>query len=192
MNADYTPGNEQITHSIGWEWTFYLVAIFSGVLLPVVVLFVPETAFRREAYLDTDTATTEDRHYNSAGLELSRDRNSPETEAVMSSPHSYNSSIDKPGGSSDVRHLKERNGAAMPPAKASFAHSLLPFNGRKTDEAYWKLLLRPFPLFLHPAILWVRKHTLMFPTSSLLPIQTGKEKTSPSILEPQLIHASPT
>ena len=40
------------------------------------------------------------------------------------------------------------------PAKVSFARSLLPFNGRKTDENFFKLLLRPFPLFLHPAILW--------------------------------------
>ncbi|TKA71374.1 hypothetical protein B0A49_03918, partial [Cryomyces minteri] len=40
------------------------------------------------------------------------------------------------------------------PAKASFAASLLPFNGRKTDENFFKLLLRPFPLFLHPGILW--------------------------------------
>lgn len=160
-------------------------------LLPVVVLFVPETAFRREAYLDTDTATTDDRHYNSAGLELSSDRNSPETEAVVSSPYSYNSSIDKPGGSSDVRHLKERSGTAMPPAKASFAHSLLPFNGRKTDETYWKLLLRPFPLFFHPAILWVCKHNFQFHTSLVLPSQTDKEKTLQNIPELQLIHITP-
>jgi hypothetical protein len=30
----------------------------------------------------------------------------------------------------------------------------LPFSGRKTDESFWKLLIRPFPLFAHPAILW--------------------------------------
>jgi MFS family permease len=31
---------------------------------------------------------------------------------------------------------------------------LSPFNGRKTDESFWKLFLRPFPLFLHPAVIW--------------------------------------
>ncbi|KAG9662133.1 serine/threonine kinase 16, partial [Aureobasidium melanogenum] len=29
-----------------------------------------------------------------------------------------------------------------------------PFDGRKTDESFWKLFLRPFPLFLHPAVIW--------------------------------------
>ncbi|KAK1138890.1 hypothetical protein N8T08_001679 [Aspergillus melleus] len=40
------------------------------------------------------------------------------------------------------------------PSKASYHQSLKPFNGRKTDENFFKLLLRPFPLFFHPAILW--------------------------------------
>ena len=40
------------------------------------------------------------------------------------------------------------------PKKVSFARSLLPFNGRKTDDNFFKLILRPFPLFFHPAILW--------------------------------------
>jgi len=30
----------------------------------------------------------------------------------------------------------------------------MPFNGRKTDENFWKLMFRPIPLFFHPAILW--------------------------------------
>lgn len=30
----------------------------------------------------------------------------------------------------------------------------MPFNGRKTDERYLHLLLRPFALFFHPGILW--------------------------------------
>jgi hypothetical protein len=30
----------------------------------------------------------------------------------------------------------------------------MPFNGRKSDKSFWKLVLRPFPLFAHPAILW--------------------------------------
>jgi hypothetical protein len=36
----------------------------------------------------------------------------------------------------------------------SYIQSLKPFSGRKTDESFWKLFLRPFPLFAHPAILW--------------------------------------
>lgn len=46
-------------------------------------------------------------------------------------------------------------GSAAPvPARVSYLRSLALFNGRKTDEALWKLALRPFPLFLQPAFLW--------------------------------------
>ncbi|KAF3767155.1 MFS general substrate transporter [Cryphonectria parasitica EP155] len=41
------------------------------------------------------------------------------------------------------------------PAKpVNYWKSIALFNGRKTDEAIWKLALRPFPLFLQPAFLW--------------------------------------
>src|ERR1700761_3700751 len=45
----------RITHALGYPWTFYFVAIFTGALLPVVLLFVPETAYRRDNSLETDT-----------------------------------------------------------------------------------------------------------------------------------------
>jgi len=38
--------------------------------------------------------------------------------------------------------------------KVPYIKSLYPFNGRKTDEYFWKLALRPLPLFAHPSILW--------------------------------------
>ncbi|KAG9852039.1 serine/threonine kinase 16, partial [Aureobasidium melanogenum] len=40
------------------------------------------------------------------------------------------------------------------PPKHSFLHRLAPFSGRKTDESFLKLLFRPFPLFLQPAVAW--------------------------------------
>jgi MFS family permease len=44
--------------------------------------------------------------------------------------------------------------AAPTTTKATFVQSLALFNGRKTDESFWKLLLRPFPLFFQPAFFW--------------------------------------
>ncbi|EPE07045.1 major facilitator superfamily transporter [Ophiostoma piceae UAMH 11346] len=54
---------------------------------------------------------------------------------------------------------KEQSGdeAASPtavPAKMTYWQSLALFNGRKSDESFFKLLLRPFPLFFQPAFLW--------------------------------------
>jgi MFS family permease len=44
----------KVTKSLGWQWSFYLVAIFLGASFPLTFFFVPETAFRRPDHLNTD------------------------------------------------------------------------------------------------------------------------------------------
>lgn len=44
----------KITHSIGWQRTFYLLAILCGIALPVTFFLVPETAYRLPDGLITD------------------------------------------------------------------------------------------------------------------------------------------
>ncbi|THC88186.1 hypothetical protein EYZ11_012367 [Aspergillus tanneri] len=143
----------KITHSLGWQWTFYLVAIFTAAVFPLTLLLVPETAFRRPDYLNTDFEQSSDlqseisinppvqpndyidsRESQTAGEQKQRPH--------ISNPESYSES-----------GKEEPQGAKTPP-KASYLQFLKPFNGRKTDEDFVKLLLRPFPLFFHPAILW--------------------------------------
>ncbi|KAK6340722.1 hypothetical protein TWF696_009046 [Orbilia brochopaga] len=114
-----------ISQHLGWRWTFYFAAIFSGCMLPIIFFFCPETAFRRAAHLDLDTASTDDFHGD--GEKQPR------------------------GSSSDGEALTP----ATPPAKKkSFLQTLSPFDGRKTDDSLWLLALRPLPLFLQPAIAW--------------------------------------
>lgn len=137
----------KITHTIGWAWSFYFIAIFAGVMLPLLFFFCPETAFCRDASFNTDirgesgitrstvpsdVATTADAHLN---------------------PQSPYSSIPASIEKKDSGNLRPSSTGLIPP-KVSFARSLLPFNGRKTDENFVKLILRPLPLFLHPAVLW--------------------------------------
>lgn len=115
-----------ISKNMSWRWTFWFVAIFSGVLLPTVVLFCPETAYRRPAHLNIET--TEIVHGGATMLSatsgsISDDVTPPET-------------------------------PRDPPQKVTFLQSLKPFNGRKTDDTYWKLALRPLALLVHPAIIW--------------------------------------
>ncbi|KAK5990545.1 putative MFS-type transporter [Cladobotryum mycophilum] len=127
----------KITHSLGWEWTFYLVAIFMGATFPAVFLLCPETAYRRDTRLNTD---------------LNGDSEKDDTRA--SSP-----SVEEP--------IKQRRGfvafptsSALQPIgnahtpKKTFLESLSLFDGAKTDERYWVLLLRPFPLIMNPAFIW--------------------------------------
>lgn len=52
------------------------------------------------------------------------------------------------------QQASENGEQASPKTSTPYFKSLALFNGRKTDESVLKLVLRPFPLLLHPAILW--------------------------------------
>lgn len=118
----------KITHTIKWWWTFNLVSIFCAVCLVAVFLFCPETAYRRDAALNTDIASF-----------------------TASEDHSLNDEEKRAVAQQGVPVA-----AAPQPArlKKTFAESLALFDGRKTDENFLKLLFRPFPLFAQPAFLW--------------------------------------
>lgn len=138
----------KITHTIRWPWTFYFISIFTAACLPLVIFFVPETAYRRAAHLNTDMASSDDLSYlkpdsghelHSLNIERPPQTASSDGELV----------IEKPAGTV-VSHAY--GGAHTP--KKSFIQSLMPFSGRLTDDSFFKLFLRPFPLFAHPAVLW--------------------------------------
>ena len=133
----------KITHTIGWQWSFWFVAIFCGAMLPFVFFFVPETAFRREDFYDTDIRGAEsEQHRASSEADVGHGQG-------QSPASSIPDTIEKQPGT-----FTEGRSTVTPPPKVSFARSLLPFNGRKTDDNLFKLILRPLPLFLHPAVLW--------------------------------------
>lgn len=131
----------KITSSLGWQWTFYLVSIFMAATLPLVFLFCPETVYRRDSGLNIDTVGDESKlHYGSSSPDPSPAANelpSPSTGFVLFPRSSSMQPI----------------GTAATPIK-SFLETLSLFDGRKTDDRYWVLLLRPFPLLSNPAFLW--------------------------------------
>ncbi|KAF4990891.1 hypothetical protein FGRMN_8200 [Fusarium graminum] len=139
----------KITATLGWEWTFYFVAIFMAATLPAVFFLCPETAYRREASLNTDTTgelgielTTKDKHQTPP----------PQQEPVLSASRSF----DEPAAGFTLfptSNALQPIGNANTPKK-DFLQSISLFDGRKTDERYWVLLLRPFPLLAHPAFIW--------------------------------------
>jgi MFS family permease len=147
----------RITHSLMYWWTFYLVAIFCAVCLPLVILFCPETAYRRDAALNTDLLATDEAVPAKIAAEAPAQAPSERTSGADEEKHA-----DAPSGgvgNAPGAGVADSNGVeaqrpAGTPQRVSFARSLMPFNGRKTDESFFKLLLSPFPLFLHPAFLW--------------------------------------
>jgi MFS family permease len=129
----------KITKTMGWQWSFYFVAIFLGASFPLMFFFVPETAFRRPDYLNTDF-----KHQDGQG----------ESPSISGASNDESKEL-RP----EDRNELDGNSRTEVPApiheKDTFAKSLRLFNGRKTDESFFKLLLRPFPLFFHPGIFWV-------------------------------------
>jgi MFS family permease len=134
-----------IADRIGYQWTFYFVAIFAGIMLPLVILFVPETAFRRKEKFDIDTMGNL-LVLDGGEMKILENRGSSTTSAEH---EAAGNTFGKGAGDSLNQQLM-----GGPPRKATFLESIKPFNGRKTDERYLHLLLRPFSLFLHPGILW--------------------------------------
>ncbi|PNY22578.1 MFS-type transporter [Tolypocladium capitatum] len=131
----------KVTESLGWEWTFYFVSIFMAVTLPAVFMFCPETAYRRESRLNIDGTTDEkEPSPNSASA------NPPTT--AKDAPARPSGFVLFPASSA----MQPIGNASTP--KKTFVQSLSLFDGRKTDERYWVLLLRPFPLLMNPAFVW--------------------------------------
>ncbi|KAI9668234.1 MAG: hypothetical protein M1821_001054 [Bathelium mastoideum] len=139
----------KITSTMGWAWTFYFIAIFTGALLPVVIFLVPETAYARPEHLNIDTAAIR-REVNGNGAQSNSSADSNGTPANVDSYYEP----EKPTSSATVDPEPAESPSRDSPRPSPFSRTLLPFNGRKTLEPYWRLLLRPFPLFLHPGILW--------------------------------------
>ena len=145
--------------TIGWPWSFYFVSIFTAACLPLIVFFVPETAYRRSAHLNTDMASTDD-------LPFSKNAGASDHGKIheMANPADPQGPVDLPVATeakqapgTQTTHAfnstKHNYGGTSTPKK-SFTQQLLPFSGRVSDESFFKLFLRPFPLFAHPAVLW--------------------------------------
>jgi MFS family permease len=148
----------KITETIGWSWTFYFVAIFCGVCLPLVFFFVPETAYRRSSHLNIDMASSEYIGLCDKSAETGQGRGgSRNDEHVIEDfevPSSSSNGIAEKSGAAGGSHQTAGHDLGSSTPQTGYRKSLLPFSGRKTDESFWKLLIRPFPLFAHPAILW--------------------------------------
>ena len=122
-------------------------------MLPIIFLFVPETAFRRDSSFNTDligedsvqhTSYVDPRHKLSADGTFGNG-NSPNTSGPIS--------FEKRHGNIEDCHLTSQRDNEIQ-RKVSSTQRLMLFNGQKTDESFFKLLLRPLPLFFHPAIFW--------------------------------------
>ncbi|KAI9720912.1 MAG: hypothetical protein M1828_005482 [Chrysothrix sp. TS-e1954] len=130
----------KINASLGWKWSFYFVTIFSGLFLPLLIFFVPETAYRRPSNRSNDSSNS--------NQTVGSDKEGSQEPSPHSKRDTEESAEPCAGESLGYEHQHPIT------QKPNYWRTLLPFNGRKTDDSYFKLLFRPLPLFLHPGILW--------------------------------------
>ncbi|KAI1370575.1 MFS general substrate transporter [Hypoxylon crocopeplum] len=117
----------------GWQWTLIWCAIIFGVLLPLVLLFVPETAYRRPSY---------EAHLATGGVAVRDAKSETDEKKAASSEQEEN-----------VRVETVETGAVTE-RKESFIQSLRLWRGTYTDTPLWKIAMRPVVVFFYPAVLW--------------------------------------
>jgi len=154
--AFFTPVIVGITTlRIGWQWTFWLVSIFTAALLPFVYVYCPETSFVRHTHTADSNENLVPAHASEVKPWEGRARpissasgksnktefmDSFEQVEIAERTSSYNVTT------SNIHEPVQR--------KLVTRRSLRIFSGRKTQEPFWKLCLRPFALFLYPSVLW--------------------------------------
>ena len=139
----------KMTSTLGWQWCFWMLAIFTGAMLPLVVFFCPETTFNRPDYLNDPTLDRPRTSFEGRGAaEAGRPQGHE-----MSDYRSEDSPTPTKQPTSNEASVRALH-APQQQQQTPYTQTLLPFSGRKTPDSFLKLLLRPLPLFLHPSILW--------------------------------------
>jgi hypothetical protein len=146
------------TASLGWQWTFYLVAIFTAAIFPLVYLFCPETTFDREKTAIASYAFDADSTNSQTNNVVNTDKH---TEAVRAMSKQSQETKEKSTESVDRAAIASASAEPHPyPAPGAAQQKLITrktlalFSGRHDQTNIIKLALRPLPLFFQPAFLW--------------------------------------
>lgn len=139
----------------GYQWTFGVCAVLFGVLMVLVVLFVPETAYRRDGVVLMPVE-------ENSGDEEREGKVGDENGAVGDGEHAEVRM--KLGREHDLRHVQggeEAMHTSYPVGnggqvekKHTFVQSLRVFTGRYSYAPIWKLFVRPMILLFYPAVLF--------------------------------------
>ncbi|KAI0025805.1 MFS general substrate transporter [Xylariomycetidae sp. FL0641] len=124
-----------IIEDLGWNWTYGICAILFGVLIPVLFLFCPETAYRRPEVLDIDLGTDHDK-----------------TEDLAEKDRANADDSDVEAANIEMVERVPTNLSAE--EKHSYWHDLKIFHGRMSDDPFWKILVRPFMMLIFPQVLF--------------------------------------
>ena len=118
-----------ITTNLGWRWNFHILAPFAAVQTIGLILFVPETTFRRAAIYNIDTAGSEDEDYATlAAVELKATPGQKDPELT------------------EVERVTTSQSLSYPPRR-TWVQRMAVYNGTFVEDSVWKILLS-FPVIL--------------------------------------------
>ncbi|KAH8703437.1 serine/threonine kinase 16 [Talaromyces proteolyticus] len=123
-----------VIENLGWKWCFWICAILYGVLLLLIVFFVPETCYNRESSIVVRAMVDEAKGDHIAAMHLETKQNKIRKKASEFEQSTSDSSI---------------NGIQR---KMSYWHSLHLYSGRYSNASLFKVAARPFILFWYPAV----------------------------------------
>ncbi|KXL45180.1 hypothetical protein M433DRAFT_281416 [Acidomyces richmondensis BFW] len=123
-----------IIQDLGWNWTYGICAVLYGVWIIVLFFFCPETAYRRDAVLNTDLGT-EDR-----------------TELYLAEKNAAVEVSEKREHAENLGEIETNITWSEP--KNSYWNDLKIFHGRQSDDPYWKVLTRPLMMLVFPQVLF--------------------------------------
>ncbi|CZR58281.1 related to transporter protein HOL1 [Phialocephala subalpina] len=124
-----------IIQDLGWNWTYGICAVIYGVWILVLFFFCPETAYRRDAVLNTDLGTDD----KAAELALEAEEK-PIT--MGTTTHVESQSLEN----AELNETTEK--------KHSYAYQLQIFHGRVCDDSFLKVLTRPLMMLIFPQVLF--------------------------------------
>jgi len=126
-----------LLQDLGWNWTYGICACLYGLFIILILLFVPETLYKRDPAYNIDLGTTDHAEEildakavvsgDPKDLELSKSGNKIHTGVV------YSGADERP---------------------YTFWEELMPFHGIYSDDNLLFIILRPFGMLLFPQVLY--------------------------------------
>ncbi|EXJ63758.1 hypothetical protein A1O7_00093 [Cladophialophora yegresii CBS 114405] len=126
-----------ITEYLGWKYNFHIYIPFAALQLIAVVLYCPETMYRRKAIYETDTAGSEENLEKLAKIE------SAAAHHVERHDHRVGADLEKTMTSASHASVD-----SIPPKKTWF-QELAVYNGTFVDDSVWKMAIASVAILLN-------------------------------------------
>lgn len=127
-----------ISTTHGWRSQFQIISAFLAPCVILVFFLVPESAYNRPTIFNTDFASEDNVSELEESLEAQAVRDASAKESGI------------PSSTEPVVSSNSDTGEK----KKTYTEDLRLYNGRFSDESFFKLLLAPLVLFVYPATFW--------------------------------------